>query len=237
MRTVTRYIDAQRYTTEVIVVDDGSTDGTLSTLIACSRLHPSIRVIHHRPNRGKGASIRTGIKEAQGRFIFFMDADLSVPIEELAGALAALSGGDDAVLIGSRKIPGSQVERHQPLIREYLGNCFTLLARLLLWPAIADFTCGFKGFRRDEARMLFGLQQRDDWAFDAEVLYLARLTGMRVRQYPVRWSHGKQSRVRFPRDIYRTLGALIRIRWQVSRAMRDFPRLAETRARRRSCEE
>lgn len=223
LRTITGYLDAQAYDSEVIVVDDGSTDETASILGEYSKSHPSVRVFRHHPNTGKGASVRRGVLEARGRYVFFMDADLSVPIDELTGALAALSGSDAPILIGSRKVPGARIEWRQPRFRECLGNGFTWLARLLLWRTIVDFTCGFKGFRRDEARVLFQLQQRDDWAFDAEVLYLARLMGMSVQQYPVRWRHHKNSRVRFPRDIYQTLVALIRIRWQVSRAMRERP--------------
>lgn len=220
LQAITEYLEGQAYRSEVIVVDDGSTDATASILTGYKATRPSLRVLHNRPNLGKGASVRRGVLEARGRYVFFMDADLSVPVNELTGAFAAMSAGDEPILIGSRKAKGARIERRQPLLREYLGHGFTYLARLLLWPAILDFTCGFKGFRRDTARMLFRLQQRDDWAFDAEILYLARLMGAGVRQYPIHWKHGKTSRVRFPRDIYRTLGALIRIRWQVSRMMR-----------------
>ena len=152
-----------------------------------------------------------------------MDADLSVPITELTGAMAALVSGDTPIVIGSRKVQGSRIEQRQPLHREILGSGFTWLARLLLWRTIVDFTCGFKGYRRDEAMAIFSLQRCDDWAFDAEILYLARRMGIAVHQYPVRWSHRKNSRVRFPRDIYQTLGALIGIRWRVGRAMRVSP--------------
>ena len=160
---------------------------------------------------------------ARGNYLFFMDADLSVPIDELTGALAALVSGDAPIVIGSRKIQGARIVRRQPLLREILGHGFTWCARLLLWRNIVDFTCGFKGFRRQEAMAIFSVQRCDDWAFDAEILYVARRMGIAVRQYPVRWSHGKNSRVKFPRDIYQTLGALIGIRWRVGRAMRQSP--------------
>ena len=93
-----------------------------------------------------------------------------------------------------------------------MGDTFTFLTRMLLAPAIEDFTCGFKGFRRSDARRLFSLQRCNDWAFDAEVLYLARLLGVPVHQHPVRWRHSEDSKVRFPRDVVRTLSGLIRIR-------------------------
>jgi dolichyl-phosphate beta-glucosyltransferase len=219
--TIVTYLEGQPYVSEVVVVDDGSTDGTVSIADDCSKRQAMVRVLRHYPNRGKGASIRTGVLAARGRYVFFMDADMSVPIEELGGAFAALSTGDVPIVIGSRRVAGARIERPQPFLRAWLGHGFTWLARHLLSPTILDFTCGFKGFRRDEAVKLFGLQKCNDWAFDAEVLYLARLMGISVLQYPVRWSHHGNSRVRFPRDIIRTLAALVRIRWRVSRAMRD----------------
>jgi dolichyl-phosphate beta-glucosyltransferase len=226
LRTILAYLGEQSYGSEVIVVDDGSTDGTASIADDYSKRQAMVRVLRHDPNRGKGASIRSGVLAARGRYVFFMDADMSVPIEELTGAFAALSTGDIPVLIGSRKIAGARIERPQPFLRTWLGGGFTCLARLLLSPKILDFTCGFKGFRRDEAVALFRLQKCDGWAFDAEVLYLARLMGLTVLQYPVRWSHCGDSRVRFPHDIIRTLVALISIRWRVSRAMREAPVVA-----------
>jgi dolichyl-phosphate beta-glucosyltransferase len=223
LRTIAGFLAVQAYSSEVIVVDDGSTDGSAAILSDYGKSHPFVRILRHQPNAGKGASVRTGVLAARGKYLFFMDADLSVPIDELTGALAALVNGDAAIVIGSRKIEGARIERRQPLLRELLGHGFTWCARLLLWRTIVDFTCGFKGFRRDEARAIFSIQRCDDWAFDAEILYLARLMGISVRQYPVRWSHGKNSRVKFPRDIYQTLGALIGIRWRVGRAMRQSP--------------
>ena len=208
---VLEHLGRQTYASEVIVVNDGSTDETASIVARCADGR-MLRTIHHHPNRGKGASVKRGVLEARGRYVFFMDADLSVPIEELTGAVAAISETGTAILIGSRKMPGARIEERQPILREILGNGFTRLARLLLWPAILDFTCGFKGFHREDARVLFLLQQCDDWAFDAEILYLARLMDKPVLQYPVRWRHRKNSRVQFPRDIYRTLVALLRIR-------------------------
>jgi dolichyl-phosphate beta-glucosyltransferase len=223
LRTIGDFLAVQPYDSEIIVVDDGSTDGTAALVSTYSNDHPSVRILHHHSNTGKGASIRTGVLAARGTYLFFMDADLSVPIDELTGALAVLTGGEAAIVIGSRKIKGARIEQRQPLLREYLGHGFTWFTRLLLWRTIVDFTCGFKGFRRDEAIAIFSLQQCDDWAFDAEILYLARLMGISVHQFPVRWSHRNNSRVRFPRDIYQTLAALIRIRWNVGRAVRKSP--------------
>ena len=221
LRTIGDFLVGQPYDAEIIVVDDGSTDGSAALLSEYGNGHPPVRTLRHHSNAGKGASIRTGVMAARGKYLFFMDADLSVPIDALSGALATLTSGDAAIVIGSRKIKGARIEQRQPLLREYLGHGFTLFTRLLLWRTIVDFTCGFKGFRRDEAIAIFSLQRCNDWAFDAEVLYLARLLGISVHQFPVRWSHRQNSRVRFPRDIYQTLAALMGIRWRAGRAARQ----------------
>jgi dolichyl-phosphate beta-glucosyltransferase len=223
LRIVIGQLERQPHAFEVLVVDDGSTDATAAIAEACAGACPTLRVIRQPRNLGKGAGVKRGMLEARGLYLFFMDADLAVPIEDLAGAVAALIGGPEPIVIGSRRFHGARIERPQPWVRQTLGSGFTLLARLLISPAIVDFTCGFKGFRRDEARILFALQRCSDWAFDAEILYLARLMDMPVRQYPVRWRHHKNSRVRFPRDIYRTLAALVRIRWRARRSVQYRP--------------
>lgn len=237
LQTVTGYLDVQTYVSELIVVDDGSTDATGSILTEYAKNRSSMRVLRNEPNRGKGGSVKRGILAARGKYVFFMDADLSVPIEELTGALEVLSKGECPILIGSRKIRGARIERRQPLLRQYLGHGFTWLARAMLSPSIVDFTCGFKGFRREDAKALFELQRCNDWAFDAEILYLARLMGKPVRQYPVRWWHHKDSRVCFPRDIYRTLASLIRIRSASKSALRGGPVPSAVLNQRQGCED
>jgi dolichyl-phosphate beta-glucosyltransferase len=195
-----------------VVVDDGSRDATVAVAARAAEADPRIVLLQNERNQGKGASVRRGMLAARGAHIFFMDADLSVPIEELDDAYEGMIREDAAILIGSRRMKGARIEQRQPFLRECMGDAFTTITRLLLAPRIHDFTCGFKGFRRREARRLFSLQQCDDWSFDAEVLYLARLLDIPVRQRPVRWRHGPDSKVRFPRDIIRTVSGLVRIR-------------------------
>ena len=221
LRIVSEYLRTCGFTWEVVVVDDGSGDDTASLVTEFAAVCSEVRLVRNSRNLGKGATVSRGVLDALGSFIFFMDADLAVPIDELGPALALIARDDHRILIGSRRVAGARIERHQPLLREYLGYGFTELARWLLNPAVVDFTCGFKGFRREEARMLFSLQRCTDWAFDAEIIYLARLLGEPIYQYPVRWSHQKSSRVRFPRDIWRTLVALLLIRLRGRKLVRD----------------
>jgi len=221
LSAVFTFLDAWMVGTEVIVVDDGSTDATAALLARFAAKHPRLRILTNARNLGKGASIKRGMLAAAGEHVFFIDADLSVPIDELATSHAAMVRHGHPILIGSRRTTGAQLVRRQPWLRESLGQGFTWLTRALLGVAIVDFTCGFKGFRRDVAQLLFTLQRRNDWAFDAEILYLAKLLGVRVHQQPVRWSHRDGSRVRFPRDLVRTLAGLVAIRAGTARAVSD----------------
>ena len=237
LRSVTGYLGSQPFTSELILVDDGSSDGTAATLERWRSRHASLRVLRNPANVGKGESVKRGMLAARGRYVFFMDADLSVPIEEVTGALAALSTGDHSVLIGSRRVRGARIEGPQPFVRIWLGLVFTALTRVVLSSAIVDFTCGFKGFRRNAAQRLFSIQACADWAFDAEILYFAQLLGMPVLQYPVRWRHHANSRVRFPRDIFRTLRSLARIRMRARRALVGEAASSAVLGRQRDCEE
>lgn len=223
LEAIDRYVAASEMTAEVIIVNDGSADGTRAIGERFAADHPYTRLLHNERNLGKGGSVRRGMLAASGDYVFFMDADLSVPIEQLGSCWQAMVRDGHAILIGSRRVAGAVIARRQPKLREYLGRAFTLLARTTLHPQIVDFTCGFKGFRRDVARALFSLQRRPDWAFDAEILHLARLLRIPVHQQPVTWEHRDGSRVRFPRDIVRTLSALVDIRWHSRSVLRHRP--------------
>jgi dolichyl-phosphate beta-glucosyltransferase len=214
------YLERHDIAAEVIVVNDGSTDRTRDIALQIATLNPAVRVLDNERNLGKGASVKRGVLAALGGHILFMDADLSVPVAEIGPLLETMRRHDHPIVIGSRKMPGSRIVRRQPLIRETLGHAFTWLARMTLHREIVDFTCGFKAFRRDAAMTLFSLQRRSDWAFDAELLHLAGLLGIPVHQHPVEWHHHGGSRVRFPRDIWKTLKGLIDIRWHTRALVR-----------------
>jgi dolichyl-phosphate beta-glucosyltransferase len=190
-----RYAERLGRSFELVCVDDGSNDRSAEILARAAARDARMRVESHAHNRGKGAAVRTGVMAARGDLIFFLDADLSTPLEEMQGFIAALESGHD-VAIGNRRARGSRITRRQPWIRERLGRGFTLLTCFLLAPGIDDFTCGFKGFRRDAARRVFERASLPGWAFDAEVVVAAREQGLSIAQIPVSWRHEDDSKVR-----------------------------------------
>lgn len=209
---------------EVLLVDDGSSDGTEAAAAAAARdLGLALSTLRYTPNRGKGGAVRAGMMAARGRAVLFTDADLSVPVSHIERFEARLAAGAD-VVIGSRRAPGAQIVRHQPALRERLGSAFRDLARLLLVPGVSDFTCGFKLFRRDAAQTVFALQRLSGWGFDVEILLIARRLGLRVVEEPVAWSDDARTRVRLGRDVVRSAFDLARIGWNDLRGDYRAPR-------------
>ncbi len=180
---------------EVVCVDDGSRDGSAQMLARAAAQDARVRVHTLPANRGKGAAVRAGVLEARGAAVLFMDADLSTPLQETRAFLASLAAGYD-VAIGNRRAPGSEIRRRQPWLRQTLGKGFTLLARTLLAPGVGDFTCGFKAFRGEAAGAIFRRSTLDGWAFDAELIVIARAQGWRIVQLPVTWRHEDDTKVR-----------------------------------------
>ncbi len=208
---VLSFLSSQPYSSEVIVVDDGSQDRTVEVAREIGRQSGLLRTLRNSKNLGKGGAVRAGMLQAKGRYLFFSDSDLSVPIETLPAFLAELTRNCD-VAIGTRQKAGANIEVRQPLYRELMGKAYTRLSNRILNLRISDFTCGFKGFRGDVARDLFSRQQLHNWSFDAEILYLARLKGCRVREIPVHWRDARGSKVRLWRDVISSFLGLVRIR-------------------------
>lgn len=201
---------------ELVLVDDGSTDGTLEAAFAgAAGLPPNarLRLVCHAVNRGKGAAVRSGAFFARGDHVVMLDADLATPPAEIPKVLELLAAGFD-VVAGTRVHPGGvDMRASQPLYRRLAGKLFTRVRAALLVPEIDDTQCPLKGFRRQAALAIFPRQRLDGWSFDAEVLYIARRLGLRLGQVPVAWRHVGGSRMRItPAAALRVLSDLLRIR-------------------------
>lgn len=211
LRRTLEYLAEQHPDSEVVVVDDGSRDETAARVEELAADEPRLSLIVLPENRGKGAAVRTGVLAARGERILFMDADLSTPIEELEKLEPFLDEGYD-VVIGSRGLAESDIRERQPFPREFMGRTFNLIVRSLLLGGFRDTQCGFKLFARDAARALFEAQTLDGFAFDVEVLLMARDRGYRIREVPVVWYHSPNSKVSPVTDASRMFVDLLRLR-------------------------
>jgi glycosyltransferase involved in cell wall biosynthesis len=210
---------------EIIVVDDGSTDGTRLLAQQWAEQLPSLRVLSNRRNRGKGYSVRHGMLEARGRIALFTDADLSAPIPESEKLLAAIGAGCD-VAIGSRAIDRSLITEHQSRFREIAGIIFNRLVRLFTGLPFEDTQCGFKAFVRERCRIVFEQQRIERFGFDPEVLFLAQRQGLRTAEVPVRWANDPATKVHVVRDSVLMFGDLIYLRW--NSLIGRYPRAARS---------
>jgi len=199
---------------EMIVVDDGSTDGTAPLVEEYARRIPSLRVVSNGVNRGKGYSVRHGMLEARGRLTLFTDADLSSPIEESEKLLGAIEAGND-VAIGSRALDRSLIAVHQSRFREIAGIIFNGFVRLFTGLPFEDTQCGFKAFVREPTRIVFEQQRIERFGFDPEILFLARRHGLRCAEVPVRWAHDPATKVQVLRDSVLMFTDLLYICWNV----------------------
>jgi dolichyl-phosphate beta-glucosyltransferase len=197
---------------EVILVDDGSSDATFSLASRVSgELGLPLQILRHERNRGKGAAIRTGVLAATGDPILISDVDLSTPLSEwikLANRLPT-----HPIAIGSRALQEELVGRKQPFYRRLLGKAGNVLVRLFAVPGIRDTQCGFKLFDGDLARELFRRARIDGFAYDMEILYLARRRGISIAEIPVLWFNSPESKVSLLRHALPTLRDLFRLRW------------------------
>jgi glycosyltransferase involved in cell wall biosynthesis len=190
------YLNAHAFRfAEVIVVDDGSTDGTAALAKERARTLPALRLLANPGNRGKGYSVRHGALDARGDWILVTDADLSSPIGELDKLIAAATEQNASIAIGSRAIDRSLVGVHQPLFREMSGRVFNLVMRVVTGLPFKDTQCGFKLFSREAAQCVFGRQRQERFGFDVEVLFIARKHGLKTVEVAVRWDNVEGTKV------------------------------------------
>lgn len=200
---------------EILIVDDGSSDGTAEIAQRYAQDHPEIacKLLSYGKNRGKGYAVRYGLLRGAGEWRLFCDADLATPVEEFQVVYDALSEKKADIGIGSRPLAQSQLLVHQPWYREMLGRLFNKAVQSLAVSGINDTQCGFKIFSARAAEGVFSRCKIDGFAFDIEALYVARRLGYEIAEVPIRWSHKEGSKVSMVRDGLRMLRDLVLVRF------------------------
>jgi glycosyltransferase involved in cell wall biosynthesis len=220
LEKIQSYLSRQSFAYEILVVDNGSTDRTADLAREYGGRFPAIRLVQT-SLRGKGVAVRTGMLRAAGRYRFFCDADLSMPVEEFERFYPPQLADAD-VAIASREAKGAR-RFDEPPYRHFTGRIFSLAVKLLILRGFEDTQCGFKCFRDETAVDLFSIQRFDGWAFDVEVLYLASRRGYRIREVPISWRYQSDSRIRLLGDSLGMFADLLRIRWNGMRGVYGRP--------------
>lgn len=221
LATITAYLNQQAYASEVIVVDDGSSDRTAQVVETFIASHPRVTLIRN-DHRGKGYAVRTGMLAARGHIVLFSDADLSTPIEEIAEMLPWFERGY-GVVIGSREGKGAR-RIQEPFYRHLMGRVFNMIVRLLAVRGIDDTQCGFKAFRDDVAKDVFSrmklygenakkINDAMVTGFDVEVLFIAQKAGVKIKEVPVEWRYGSETKVNPLKDSWRNFRDVALVRW------------------------
>lgn len=205
------YLETLGRSWELILVDDGSTDGTLQGIRGSQARSTQVRLVAYTPNRGKGFAVRQGVEASRGEYVAFSDADLSAPLDELSKLFDTMAKGYD-VVIGSRAVKGAHLGARQPRYRELGGKGLNLVIQALAVPGIRDTQCGFKLFRGEVAREIFSKCFVAGWGFDVEVLFLARRLGYTVAEVGVKWSHAEGSKIHPFRAALRVIWDVLRVR-------------------------
>lgn len=201
---------------ELLYVDDGSTDHTYEKLEAAQMQYPRMRVLRSPENAGKGDAVRRGFSAAAGNVLLFSDADFSTPVEESERLLNSILNGDD-VAIGSRGLKESRIEVHQSFVRESMGRTFNVIIRCLLPLPFHDTQCGFKMFRKEAADLIVSRMTLRGFAFDVEMLTIARLHRLKISEVPVVWRDVRESKVHPITNSLEMLRDVLKIRYRLSR--------------------
>ena len=206
---VDEFVQKQSFDIEVIVIENASSDRTLDIANSFAELHPYLKVIHEE-QPGKGLAVKRGMLVAEGEYRFFCDVDFSMPIDQLPRFFPPQLEGVD-IAIGSREAKGA-VRYNEPFYRHFVGRVFNLMVWVLALPGINDTQCGFKCFSAKAVEHLFPLQTIDGWAFDVEILAIAKQLGYKIVEVPVPWYYMPQSKVNVIKDFVKTALELFKVR-------------------------
>lgn len=212
---------------EVLIIVEQCTDATLEIAADFAARQAHFQAIDNGPQRGKGHAVRSGMLRARGDFLFYMDADLSVPLPEVSVFLDYFEKHPEVqVLAGNRQHPESRITKAQSWLRRTMGQTFNQVLQTVALAPLRDTQCGFKAFRREAAKEIFSRQQLDGFAFDVEILLLAQRLGYGVRDLPVEWINSTESKVRLVQDSWRMLNDALRVRRIVEATMKAEPRVS-----------
>lgn len=205
---------------EVVLVSDGSTDKTVEIIKTFSKDFP-VSVLGYKNNKGKGHAVRVGMERALGDYALFLDADMSAIPHEVEKFMHEMRRGTP-VIIGTRKSKDNATIISQPVYRMFMGRVFNMLANWFVWMTLSDFNCGFKCFSREAREKIFPKCLIDRWLFDVELLFLAKLLGLKIVEVPIVWKNDPKTTIKLKRDVFQSLFDLLRIRWNYITGKYDF---------------
>ena len=217
LKQVFAFLEEEDFFSEVIVVENGSSDQTFAIAQKLTEEYAYLRVFQNK-KAGKGLAVQRGMLAAEGEYRIFCDADLSMPIEEVRRFIPPILNSD--IVIGSREVKGA-IRYDEPGYRHFTGRVFNLLIRLLALPKLNDTQCGFKGFRAEIAEDIFKYQSIDGWAFDVEILFIARMRDYKIVELPIPWYYKDESKINVVRDSFRMLLDMIQIRKNARQGLYD----------------
>ncbi len=225
LKTILDFVVASELNAELIVVDDGSGDDTVTVANNVFATYPGVssRVMSYGANRGKGFAVKTGLLAASADIALFTDADLSTPIQEISKLVDPIRSGECDVAFGSRALDRSLIGTHQPWRREQGGRVMNLIIKTMSGLPFYDTQCGFKAFNMTKFRPLLDMMKIDRFGFDVEFLFVADHHGLRLREIPVRWNDVAGSKVSVFRDTRRMISELSQIRSNAKKGLYDLP--------------
>lgn len=215
LEIINNYLNKKNIDYELIIVDDGSTDYSIKVVEDFFSHYPQIKykLLKNYKNLGKGAAVRKGVLSACGELVYFTDADLSTPIEEMFKFVDIIEKEGYDIVIGSRGLKESKILVHQPFYRETMGKVFNKIIKIFLMNDFNDTQCGAKMFKNEVAKKVFSLSKIHNFAFDVEILYIAKKLGYKIKEVSVVWKNSKGSKVKLLTDSIKMLFSLFKIKF------------------------